>query len=54
MRLYEEQTRITGDQLAESARQQKRMDGLLTKQEEHAKRMDAVMNAWERQSGAKK
>jgi hypothetical protein len=53
-RLYEEQTRIAGDQLAESARQQKRMDGLLTKQEEHAKRMDAVMSAWERQSGAKK
>jgi hypothetical protein len=54
VRVYQEQVARTNAMFSESERQQKRMAEILSKQEELAKRLDAVMSAWEKQSGVKK
>ena len=51
---YDQQAKKFEESLLETERQQARLAAVISKQEDHAKRMDAVIERWERQSGVKK
>lgn len=51
---YEKQLKEAAAQLATSDAQQKRMEQLLTIQEQHVKRYGAVLDKWEQQTGLRK
>lgn len=51
---YDEQMKRGVEMAAESQRQQARMDAILSKQEEHSRRFEAVLERWEKQVGIRK
>jgi hypothetical protein len=54
MREWDEQSRRSGEMLHDSELMQTRYEALLSKQEQLAQRMDAVLDVWERQARIKK
>jgi len=51
---YDAQTRQVGEQLAETAEQQRRMGALLKAQEAQNARYEAVLQRWEKQTGLRR
>jgi len=54
MKAWDDQARRSAEMLHEGELLQKRYDAIMTTQEQQVQRMDAVISAWERQSGVKK
>lgn len=53
MRAWDEQSQRSAAMLEDSAALQKRYEALLARQEQQVERMDAILGAWERQSGVR-
>jgi hypothetical protein len=54
MKAWDDQAKRSAEMLHEGELMQKRYDAIMTKQEQQVERLDAVISAWERQSGVKK
>ena len=50
MRAWDDQSRRSGEMLQDAALMQRRYEALLTRQEQQIERMDAILDAWERQA----
>jgi hypothetical protein len=53
MNAWDEQSRRSGEMLEDAAMMQRRYEVLLEKQEQQVRRMDAILDAWERQANIK-
>jgi hypothetical protein len=50
MKAWDDQSRRSGEMLQDAALMQRRYEALLTRQEQQVERMDAILDAWERQA----